>query len=112
MGAIMALLCLSAGPAWSALEQGACTVRKEADIPARMRDGTMLLADIYRPQEAGTYPVILMRMPYYDKEAAQTYVYAKPEAYARTVTSSSSRTCAASTRPRASFIRSATRHPM
>jgi putative CocE/NonD family hydrolase len=81
MGAIMALLCLSAGPAWSALEQGACTVRKEADIPARMRDGTMLLADIYRPQEAGTYPVILMRMPY-DKEAAQTYVYAKPEAYA------------------------------
>jgi predicted acyl esterase len=29
----------------------------------------MLLADVYRPQEAGAYPVILMRMPY-DKEAA------------------------------------------
>ncbi|MGF7206726.1 putative acyl esterase [Skermanella aerolata] len=29
-----------------------------------MRDGTTLLADFYRPQEAGSYPVILMRMPY------------------------------------------------
>jgi len=81
MGVMLTLLCLLSGPAWSALEQGACTVRKEADIAARMRDGTMLLADVYRPQEPGTYPVILMRMPY-DKEAAQTYVYAKPEAYA------------------------------
>ena len=46
-----------------------------------MRDGTVLLADVYRPREPGTYPVLLMRLPY-DKDAAQTYVYAEPEAYA------------------------------
>jgi putative CocE/NonD family hydrolase len=81
LGAMMASLCLWSGPAWSALEQGTCTPRREADIAARMRDGTMLLADIYRPVEVGSYPVILMRLPY-DKEAAQTYVYARPEVYA------------------------------
>src|SRR5215469_16169248 len=33
------------------------------------------------PTEAGSYPVILMRLPY-DKSTAQTYVYASPEFYA------------------------------
>lgn len=58
-----------------------CTVAKEENVPATMRDGTILMADIYRPQESGDYPVILMRLPY-DKAAAQTYVYASPEFYA------------------------------
>ena len=39
------------------------------------------MADVYRPKEAGSYPVILMRLPY-DKTTAQTYVYASPEFYA------------------------------
>ena len=71
----------SAAPAWAALDRGPCAVRKEADVAARMRDGTVLMADVYRPQEPGTYPVLLMRLPY-NKDAAQTYVYAKPEEYA------------------------------
>src|SRR5215469_1220798 len=50
-------------------------------LPAKMRDGVSLLADVYRPAEMGSYPVILMRLPY-DKAAAQTYVYASPEFYA------------------------------
>lgn len=71
----------AATPAWAALGPGPCAVEKQADVPAKMRDGTVLLADVYRPREAGSYPVLLMRLPY-DKDAAQTYVYAKPEAYA------------------------------
>ena len=45
-----------------------------------MRDGTVLHADVYRPKD-GSYPVILMRLPY-NKDGAQTYVYAPPEFYA------------------------------
>ena len=78
---LAALPLAAASPALAALETGPCAVEKQADVPATMRDGTVLLADVYRPREPGTYPVLLMRLPY-DKDAAQTYVYAKPEAYA------------------------------
>ena len=63
------------------VSKGPCTVTKLVDVPAKMRDGITLLADVYRPVEAGSYPVILMRSPY-DKTIAQTYVYASPEFYA------------------------------
>jgi putative CocE/NonD family hydrolase len=36
----------------------------ERDVPARMRDGTVLYADVYRPALPGKYPVILLRTPY------------------------------------------------
>ena len=38
----------------------------ELDVPATMRDGTVLRANIYRPDDggAGTYPVLLTRLPY------------------------------------------------
>lgn len=36
----------------------------EWDVPARMRDGTILRANIYRPATAGRYPVLLARSPY------------------------------------------------
>ena len=52
-----------------------------AIVPAKMRDGVTLLADVYRPTEPGTYPVILMRLPY-NKATAQTYVYQSPAFYA------------------------------
>lgn len=41
----------------------------ERDVPARMRDGVTLYADVYRPREAGRYPALVMRTPY-DKEGA------------------------------------------
>jgi putative CocE/NonD family hydrolase len=63
------------------ISRGPCRVTKQVDAPAKMRDGVTLLADIYRPTDAGNYPVILMRLPY-DKSIAQTYVYAPPEFYA------------------------------
>ena len=60
---------------------GPCQVEKQLNVAARMRDGVTLYADVYRPRSAGSYPVILMRLPY-NKDAAQTYVYAPPEFYA------------------------------
>jgi putative CocE/NonD family hydrolase len=36
----------------------------ERDVPARMRDGVTLYADVYRPEGAGRWPVILLRTPY------------------------------------------------
>jgi putative CocE/NonD family hydrolase len=65
----------------AAVPKGPCTVSKQVDVPAKMRDGVTLLADVYRPTEPGVYPVLLMRLPY-NKSTAQTYVYASPEFYA------------------------------
>ena len=67
--------------AQAAPPKGPCAVSKQIDVPAKMRDGVTLLADVYRPTEAGSYPVLLMRLPY-NKTTAQTYVYASPEYYA------------------------------
>lgn len=34
------------------------------DVPAKMRDGTVLRANIYRPEGDGKWPVLLTRLPY------------------------------------------------
>src|SRR5512133_1629107 len=36
----------------------------ERDVPAVMRDGTVLRADVHHPSGSGSYPVLLMRTPY------------------------------------------------
>jgi uncharacterized protein len=54
----------------------------ERDVPGRMRDGTTLYADIYRPATGGPFPVILMRLPY-DKTQAENITYRHPSWYAR-----------------------------
>lgn len=36
----------------------------DKNIPATMRDGTILRANVYRPDEGGPYPVLLTRLPY------------------------------------------------
>jgi uncharacterized protein len=38
------------------------TIQK--NVPARMRDGTTLMSDVYRPAGDGPYPVLLTRLPY------------------------------------------------
>ena len=40
------------------------TVRIETDVAVLMRDGTVLRADVYRPDAPGRFPVILERTPY------------------------------------------------
>lgn len=46
----------------------------EPNAVARMRDGVTLYADVHRPDAAGKFPVILMRVPY-DKTAATPLNY-------------------------------------
>ena len=36
----------------------------EIDVPARMRDGTTLRANVYRPEGDGPWPTLLTRLPY------------------------------------------------
>lgn len=36
----------------------------EKDVPCTLRDGTILYADIYRPDQKGSFPVLLTRLPY------------------------------------------------
>ncbi|TMA54182.1 MAG: CocE/NonD family hydrolase, partial [Deltaproteobacteria bacterium] len=39
-------------------------VQVEKNVPAKMRDGMTLYADVYRPDAEGRFPVLLMRLPY------------------------------------------------
>ncbi|MFT4038770.1 MAG: CocE/NonD family hydrolase [Thermomicrobiales bacterium] len=52
------------------------------NVPATMRDGVTLYADVYRPAGNGPWPVILMRLPY-DKTSAENISYTDPSWYAR-----------------------------
>ncbi|MFC3748312.1 CocE/NonD family hydrolase [Paenibacillus sp. GCM10012306] len=54
----------------------------ERNVPVPMRDGTLLYADVYRPESEGLYPVLLLRTAY-NKEDAQSMNYAHPSWYAR-----------------------------
>lgn len=54
----------------------------EFNVPCTMRDGTVLYADIYRPDGPGPFPVLLMRQPY-GKAIASTVTYAHPVWFAR-----------------------------
>jgi uncharacterized protein len=45
-------------------EPGDTRVVVEHNVPARMRDGVVLRADIYRPAREGRYPALLQRTPY------------------------------------------------
>src|SRR5713101_7861968 len=36
----------------------------ERNVDGKMRDGTVLRADVYRPSEPGRYPVLVTRTPY------------------------------------------------
>lgn len=56
--AIIALLCAPVLPAVSH------EIAKSFDIAVPMRDGVHLSANIFRPDEAGRYPTILVRTPY------------------------------------------------
>jgi putative CocE/NonD family hydrolase len=47
-----------------ALTGAADSVRLDKNVEARMRDGIVLRADIYRPPADGSYPVLLQRTPY------------------------------------------------
>jgi uncharacterized protein len=58
---VYALLATSAALAAAAENYG---VIVERNVPAKMRDGVTLRADIYRPKAEGKFPVLLVRTPY------------------------------------------------
>ena len=66
-------------------------------------DSLRLDADIYRPDAAGEFPVLLMRQPY-GRAIASTVVYSHPAWYANTATSLSSKTCGDAALPKGSLI--------
>lgn len=39
-------------------------LKMETNVAVPMRDGTILYADLYRPEGPGPYPVLLQRTPY------------------------------------------------
>lgn len=47
-----------------AADPGPHAVAKETGVRAAMRDGVELVADVYRPEEEGQFPVLLTRTPY------------------------------------------------
>ena len=62
--------------------RGPCAVDKQSDVPATMRDGTVLRADVYRPHTTDPVPVILMRTQYGKSEAQAGSRYQPPDWFA------------------------------
>src|SRR5262245_31821163 len=62
--------------------RGPCAVDKQSDVPATMRDGTVLRADIYRPKTTDAVPVILMRTQYGKADAQAGSRYQPPDWFA------------------------------
>jgi putative CocE/NonD family hydrolase len=62
--------------------RGPCEVTKEGDVPATMRDGTILRADVYRPRTSDAVPVILMRTQYGKSGAQSGARYQPPDWFA------------------------------
>ena len=47
------------------------SMQVDLDVPARMRDGVVLRADIYRPNGEGPWPTLVVRTPYNKSDAAE-----------------------------------------
>jgi putative CocE/NonD family hydrolase len=62
--------------------RGPCAVTTATDVPATMRDGTVLRADVYRPQTTDAVPVILMRTQYGKSGAQAGSRYQPPDWFA------------------------------
>jgi putative CocE/NonD family hydrolase len=56
-------------------------VTTENGVEAKMRDGTILRADVYRPKTEGTFPVLLERTPYDKRDSTDFAVKAAAHGY-------------------------------
>jgi uncharacterized protein len=54
------------------------SIHVELDVPVPMRDGTVLRADVYRPDAHGKFPVLLKRTPYDKSVAIRRTAYLDP----------------------------------
>jgi uncharacterized protein len=57
------------------------SVTLQTGVEAKMRDGTILRADIYRPKAEGKFPVLLERTPYDKRNSADFALKAVPRGY-------------------------------
>ncbi|MFE7841499.1 CocE/NonD family hydrolase [Streptomyces sp. NPDC057474] len=55
-------------------------IQIEVDVPAQMRDGTVLRADVYRPGGTGPWPVLLSRLPHGKQTPMMTVMLDPPTA--------------------------------
>jgi predicted acyl esterase len=39
-------------------------IKVDSEVPVAMRDGTVLRADVYRPDTSEAFPSLVVRMPY------------------------------------------------
>jgi uncharacterized protein len=75
--------CTAGGPGAPSQAGGRCAVVKQEAVPATMRDGTILRADVYRPRTPDAVPVILMRTQYGKGDAqVQPSRYRPPDWFA------------------------------
>ncbi len=58
------LFCLLLALTFADVQAGELGVKIERNVPVPMRDGTILRADIHRPDRGGPYPVLVQRTPY------------------------------------------------
>src|SRR5262249_25081144 len=58
-----------------------CTFTVQNDVPATMRDGVVLRANVFTPDQAGLYPVVMIRLPS-NKDRPMTGTYGLPDVYA------------------------------
>jgi len=62
-------------------EPPACTFTVQNDVPTPMRDGTVLRANVYTPDQAGPHPIVLIRTPY-NKDRPFNGAYGGPDVWA------------------------------
>jgi putative CocE/NonD family hydrolase len=61
---------------WLLAQHPTFAIQVERNVPVPMRDGVVLRADVFRPDEPGAYPVLVLRTPYGKKAQAESYVKA------------------------------------
>jgi putative CocE/NonD family hydrolase len=77
----LATLCLAFLLAAQATAAQTYQVTVERNVPAKMRDGVILRADIYRPKAEGKFPVLLTRTPYDKQWQLEFALKAVPRGY-------------------------------
>jgi putative CocE/NonD family hydrolase len=61
------------------------SIKLDINVPAKMRDGIILYADVYRPDDSEKHPAILARLPYNKSETTSNVLsgYMNPQKYVR-----------------------------
>ena len=62
-------------------EPAECTFAVQNDVATPMRDGTILRANVYTPDQPGPFPIVLIRTPY-NKDRPFNAAYGGPEVWA------------------------------